>query len=45
MDEIASKAGIVPRAVKKQPSEMVEKSYIQRSGTDKSWYVFATQSV
>lgn len=45
VDEIAVKAGIVPRAVKKQLSGMVEKGYIQRSATDKSWYVFASQSV
>lgn len=45
VDEIAAKAGIVSRAVKKQLSGMVEKGYIQRSGTDKSWYVFASQSI
>lgn len=45
VDEIAAIAGIVPRAVKKQLSSMVEKGYIQRSETDKNWYVFASQSV
>lgn len=45
VDEIAAKAGIVPRAVKKQLSTMAEKGFIQRSATDKSWYVFASQSV
>lgn len=45
VDEIAARAGIVPRAVKKQLSGMVEKGFIQRSGTDKNWYVFASQSV
>ena len=45
IDEIARKVGIVPRAVKKQLSSMVEKGYIQRRDVDKSWYVFASQSV
>ncbi len=45
VDEIAAKSGIVSRAVKKQLSGMVEKGFIQRSGTDRSWYVFASQSV
>jgi cell filamentation protein with helix-turn-helix transcription regulator cueR len=45
VDEIAAKSGIVPRAVKKQLSGMVEKGFIQRSATDRSWYVFASQSV
>ena len=45
IDEIAQKVGIVPRAVKKQLSSMVEKGYIQRRDVDKSWYVFASQSV
>lgn len=45
VDEIASMADIVPRAVKKQLSGMAEKGFIQRSGTDKNWYVFASQSV
>lgn len=45
VDEIAVRAGIVPRAVKKQLSGMVEKGFIQRSGTDKNWYVFASQSI
>lgn len=45
VDEIAAKAGIVARAVKKQLSGMVEKGFIQRSATDKSWYVFASRSV
>ena len=45
VDEIANKVGIVPRAVKKQLSSMVEKGYIQRSSTDRDWYIFASQSV
>lgn len=45
VDEIAIKAGIVSRAVKKQLSNMVEKGYIQRSSPDNSWYVFASQSI
>lgn len=45
VDEIAAQAGIVPRAVKKQLSGMIEKGFIQRSGTDKNWYVFASQSI
>ncbi len=45
VDEIAAKAGIVARAVKKQLSSMAEKGFIQRSVTDKNWYVFASQSV
>ena len=45
VDEIASKAGIVPRAVKKQLSSMVDKGYLQRKVGDRSWYVFASQSV
>ena len=45
INEIAEKVGIVPRAVKKQLSSMVEKGFIQRRDTDKSWYVFASQSV
>lgn len=45
IDEIARKAGIVPRAVKKQMSSMADKGYIQRREADKSWYVFASQSI
>lgn len=45
VDEIANKVGIVPRAVKKQLSSMVEKGYIQRSSTDRDWYIFVSQSV
>lgn len=45
INEIAEKVGIVPRAVKKQLSRMVEKGYIQRRDTDKSWYAFISQSV
>lgn len=45
VDEIAAKSGIVSRAVKKQLSGMVEKGFIQRSVTDRSWYIFASQSV
>lgn len=45
VDEIANKVGIVSRAVKKQLSSMVEKGYIQRSSTDRDWYIFASQSV
>lgn len=44
IDEIAEKAGIVPRAVKKQLSNMIEKGYIQRREPDNGWYVFASQS-
>ena len=45
IDEISKKIGIVPRAVKRLLSSMVDKGYIQRSDRDGSWYVFATQSV
>lgn len=45
INEIAKKAGIVPRAVKKQLSNMTEKGYIQRRESDNSWYVFASQSI
>lgn len=45
INEIAEKVGIVPRAVKKQLSRMVEKGYIQRRDADKSWYAFISQSV
>lgn len=45
VDEIALKAGVVPRAVKKQLSSMTEHGYIQRREADRSWYVFASQSV
>ena len=45
VDEVANKVGIVPRAVKKQLSSMVEKGYIQRSSTDRDWYIFVSQSV
>ena len=45
IDEIAMKIGIVPRAVKKQLSGMVEKGYLQRNETDGSWRIFASQSI
>lgn len=45
IDEIALKAGVVPRAVKKQLSSMTAHGYIQRREEDRSWYVFASQSV
>lgn len=44
-NEIAQKVGIVKRAVDKQLAGMIEKGYIQRRDTDRSWYVFATRSV
>lgn len=44
-EKIAEKIGIGPRAVKKQLSAMTDKGYIQRRDADKSWYVFASQSV
>lgn len=45
IEEIAKSVGIVPRAVSRLISSMVDKGYIQRSDKDGSWYVFATQSV
>lgn len=45
IDDIALKAGIVPRAVKKQLASMIDKGYIQRRESDRSWYVFAAQSI
>lgn len=45
IEELANKGGIVTSAVKKQLRSMTEKGYIQRSSTDGSWYVFATQSI
>lgn len=45
IEELAKKCGIVTSAVKKQLKGMTEKGYIQRSGNDRSWYVFATQSI
>lgn len=45
VDELSRRIGIVPRAVKRLLSNMTEKGYIQRAGNDRSWYVFATQSI
>lgn len=45
VDELSRRIGIVPRAVKRLLSSMTEKGYIQRAGNDRSWYVFATQSI
>ena len=45
IEELARNCGIVTSAVKKQLQSMTEKGYIQRSGNDRSWYVFATQSI
>lgn len=45
IDELGRRIGIVPRAVKRLIKSMTEKGYIQRSTNDKSWYIFATQSV
>ena len=45
IDELSKRVGIVPRAVKRLIKSMTEKGYIQRSGNDRSWYVFATQSI
>ena len=45
VDELSKRVGIVPRAVKRLLKNMTEKGYIQRSGNDRSWYVFATQSI
>ena len=45
IEDLAKKSGIVTSAVKKQLQSMTEKGYIQRSGNDRSWYVFATQSI
>lgn len=45
IENLAKKSGIVTSAVKKQLQSMTEKGYIQRSGNDRSWYVFATQSI
>ena len=45
IEDLAKKSGIVTSAVKKQLQNMTEKGYVQRSGNDRSWYVFATQSI
>ncbi|MCH5246263.1 MAG: Fic family protein, partial [Muribaculaceae bacterium] len=45
IDELSKRVGIVPRAVKRLIKNMTEKGYIQRIGSDKNWYVFATQSI
>lgn len=45
IDKIAEKVGIVPFAVKKQLKQMTIKGYIQRRESDRSWYIFAMQSV
>ena len=45
IEDLAQKSGIVTSAVKKQLQSMTEKGYIQRAGNDRSWYVFATQSI
>lgn len=45
VDELSKRIGIVPRAVKRLLKKMSEKGYLQRSINDKSWYVFATQSI
>lgn len=45
IEELSLKCGIVTSAVKKQLQSMTEKGYIQRNATDKSWYIFATQSI
>lgn len=45
IEQIAEKAGIIPRAVKKQLQQMIKKGYIQRRDKDGSWHVFASQSV
>lgn len=45
IDNIATAAGIVPRAVKNQLRLMTKNGYIQRSDADGSWHIFATQSI
>lgn len=45
VNEIAKKAGIVPRAAKKQLASMIDKGYIQRRESDRSWYIFASRSI
>lgn len=45
IENIATAAGIVPRAVKNQLQLMTKNGYIQRSEVDGSWHVFATQSI
>lgn len=45
IDNIATIAGIVPRAVKNQLRLMAKNGYIQRSEKDGSWYVFASTSI
>lgn len=45
ISEMAEKVGIVTRAVDKQLAAMVEKGYIQRRGSDRSWYIFASQAI
>ncbi len=45
IEELAKEVGIVPRAINKQLRQMTDKGYIQRSESDRSWYVFAAQSV
>lgn len=45
VEEISQRVGIVPRAVSRLLSSMIDKGYIKKSDSDNSWYVFATQSV
>lgn len=44
IEDIAKKIGIVPLAVQKQLKNMEIKGYIQRR-EDRSWYIFASQSI
>lgn len=45
VDEIANKAGIVPRAVKKQLASMIDKGYLQRREGNRGWYIFASRAI
>lgn len=45
IEKIAERVGIVSLAVKKQLKQLVTKGYIQRRDADRSWYIFASQSI
>lgn len=45
IEQLCQVANIAPSAVNKQLRSMTDKGYIQRRESDKSWYVFATQSI
>lgn len=45
IEELSSIAGIAESAVNKQLANMVDKGYIQRRESDRSWYIFASRSI